>query len=494
MNETVLTRSAIFYIDGSVRPHNPGYIGYGFHGYFYEPSETPVFAGPIWTHTTKGYLRQGESQVGVQWVKPLSYVDAFGSDAEILTNNVAEIKGLLNLMLHLDKSVNDKTLKRVDVYTDSEYLRKSMTEWIVSWERKGWVRQDGQPVSNKEILLKTYNLYKSFKERSVDLNIHWIRSHEGHLGNERADLLAGIGMGHSRARKILRSLVEEPAKGYWKEDIEKHPFLAFRRLYFNSVKEHNVPGRYYMAESSDGEFVLGKPSATAGYSVVFIKKPNYVIELIREQQFKNSLGVNAIMELKMDSVFSSSVYPWISLYGEHCITGTKNSHSMVLVNKAPVTVEKNPTGLSMQALDHIALLEELLNNSLVQTENKILQVGASVVQRFDITNLFFKKVEDKKGVIKFELLPEFVVGYKNMVIDVDLKTDDGTRLVKVPYALGYDCLPRNHLKHLEKEEPYIELLVWTEGSIMRYVTTINCLSGVGIWSHHFANQIVLPSK
>jgi len=486
----LVTQSGVFYVDGSCRPHNPGYIGWGIHGYFYQEVVSKAVVVESFKHTTHGYVNIAhELPQHAQCVIPTEYVDGFGSHSELMTNNVAEIQGLY----HLLKFLEDYKLQVVRVYTDSEYLRTSMTEWCKRWEKNNWLKADGSPVGNRELLEKTYNLLKTLRQTGVDIQIYWIRSHDGHLGNERADILAGIGMNHSQERKIITSIETSVAKGYWKSEPDRNPYIAFSRLYFNSLPEYNQAGIYHLAISSDTDFIIGKPSASMGYSVIYLNEPDQVIEEIKKKQYQHSNGINVIALMKLDSVYSKQVYPWLYKYGPYAMYGQKRDASLYLVDKKPLTLEMNPAGLSLRALEHFAFLEEMLIGFKERDVDLHWLVGAMKITVHDITDKFFNITTDKKGKIKHELLPDFIVGFKNLSLDIEIEHREKMIPVRVPYMLGFDCLPRNNLKYLEDAIPMIYLLTWIDGGIMKYSTIIQSNFGVGIWSNYFANQIVLPS-
>lgn len=85
-----------------------------------------------------------------------------------------------------------ETLKRalpVDLYTDSQYVRQGITEWLNKWKRNGWKTSDKKPVKNAE-------LWRRLDEAASrhDVKWHWVRGHSGHPENERADELARRGI------------------------------------------------------------------------------------------------------------------------------------------------------------------------------------------------------------------------------------------------------------------------------------------------------------
>ena len=85
-----------------------------------------------------------------------------------------------------------EALKRtcqVDIYTDSQYVRKGITEWIHGWKKNGWKTSAKKDVKNRDLWQR---LDDSIARHRV--NWHWVKGHAGHPGNERADALANLGI------------------------------------------------------------------------------------------------------------------------------------------------------------------------------------------------------------------------------------------------------------------------------------------------------------
>jgi ribonuclease HI len=74
---------------------------------------------------------------------------------------------------------------RIDLYTDSTYVMKGITEWMPAWKARGWKTADKKPVKNDD-------LWKQLEEAAShhDIKWHWVKGHSGHAMNERADQLA----------------------------------------------------------------------------------------------------------------------------------------------------------------------------------------------------------------------------------------------------------------------------------------------------------------
>ncbi|HEX2527193.1 MAG TPA: ribonuclease HI [Geminicoccus sp.] len=98
---------------------------------------------------------------------------------DLTTNNRMELMAAIGAL---------ETLKRpmkVDLYTDSVYLRDGITRWIHGWKRNGWKTAARDPVKNEDLWRR---LDEACKRHDVDW--HWLKGHAGHPENERCDRLA----------------------------------------------------------------------------------------------------------------------------------------------------------------------------------------------------------------------------------------------------------------------------------------------------------------
>lgn len=78
---------------------------------------------------------------------------------------------------------------RVTLTTDSEYLRKGITEWLEGWKRRNWKTASRQPVKNADLWQMLDQLVAEHQIRW-----RWVKGHSGHVENERADQLANRGV------------------------------------------------------------------------------------------------------------------------------------------------------------------------------------------------------------------------------------------------------------------------------------------------------------
>jgi ribonuclease HI len=103
------------------------------------------------------------------------------------TNNVMELTAAIQSLKAL------KSPCEVTLVTDSNYVVKGMSEWIFSWKKNGWRTSDKKPVKNIE-------LWTELDEAAARHKVKWkwVRGHDGHAENERADQLANKGIEEGR--------------------------------------------------------------------------------------------------------------------------------------------------------------------------------------------------------------------------------------------------------------------------------------------------------
>ncbi|MCG6657171.1 ribonuclease HI [Halomonas campisalis] len=111
------------------------------------------------------------------------------------TNNRMELMAAIMALRELKRECE------VELWTDSEYLRKGITEWIHGWIKRGWKTAARQPVKNAELWREL--LAETERHR---IHWHWVKGHSGHPGNERADALANEAIDAQRG--VARSTVE----------------------------------------------------------------------------------------------------------------------------------------------------------------------------------------------------------------------------------------------------------------------------------------------
>ena len=97
----------------------------------------------------------------------------------LTTNNRMELMAAIAALEALKRPC------RVDLHTDSQYLRNGITSWITKWKQNGWRTADKKPVKNADLWRRLDTALSNH-----EIRWHWVRGHAGHDINERADALA----------------------------------------------------------------------------------------------------------------------------------------------------------------------------------------------------------------------------------------------------------------------------------------------------------------
>jgi ribonuclease HI len=104
------------------------------------------------------------------------------------TNNRMELTAVIRALESLTRHC------RVQLYTDSQYVQKGITQWIHDWKRRGWRTAGKQAVKNVDLWQQLEALASAH-----EVSWHWVKGHAGHDGNERADALANRGIDELKA-------------------------------------------------------------------------------------------------------------------------------------------------------------------------------------------------------------------------------------------------------------------------------------------------------
>ena len=108
--------------------------------------------------------------------------ELYGGNPET-TNNQMEMQAALEALKHLKDE--DEI---IELYTDSNYLRQGITEWIHKWKKNNWKTAAKKPVANRDLWIEISDL-----NEKMTVEWTWVKGHAGDPGNDRADELANIG-------------------------------------------------------------------------------------------------------------------------------------------------------------------------------------------------------------------------------------------------------------------------------------------------------------
>lgn len=114
------------------------------------------------------------------------------------TNNRMELMAAIQALEALTRGC------AASVTTDSEYLKKGLTEWLPNWKRRGWKTAARKPVKNAD-------LWQRLEAAAMrhDIEWHWVRGHTGHEGNEQADTLANRAIDEMQQRSLTKEAARQ---------------------------------------------------------------------------------------------------------------------------------------------------------------------------------------------------------------------------------------------------------------------------------------------
>ena len=95
------------------------------------------------------------------------------------TNNKMELMAPIKALQEL------KEQQPIEIYTDSQYVKLGITDWIHKWIKNNWQTSKKEPVKNKELWMELYELTKNHEIKWI-----WVKAHAGNALNEQVDLLA----------------------------------------------------------------------------------------------------------------------------------------------------------------------------------------------------------------------------------------------------------------------------------------------------------------
>jgi len=108
--------------------------------------------------------------------------EIYGGDKDT-TNNRMELTAIIKALETLKKQC------KIEIYTDSKYVKDGITGWIFNWKKNNWKTANKKPVKNQELWQKLDELVQKY-----DIEWNWVKGHSGDINNDRADALARKGV------------------------------------------------------------------------------------------------------------------------------------------------------------------------------------------------------------------------------------------------------------------------------------------------------------
>lgn len=474
---------AVFFTDGSAIGRS---VGYGIHGYTYEESDKPISGPQRHIVTNRNYILRSEAKEDTVHARPIEYIDVYVSDRDLETNNQAELLSIIEAM----KIAKQKGVTKLLIHSDSEYAIKGITEYLSTWIKNGFINSQGKPVANKNLWKK----YLATEEQcEFEFEIVKIAAHAGNIGNDCADMLAGIGSMKSLKKIYTRKeVVFTDIVKYWKNQVSKPPLLIYKDICMHSLRTRNVEGTYCLVDPLKDSTNPGKKCNDTGYGVVRMKETDPHIDKVMDYLYskESDMDRSQVLMVHLSNLYSPSIARLIDMYGLEILNDRMVDHVEIIPNRQdrkPIATEYNPPLMIQKAFEFYRELDKILD---IYDEVEIIDgVYSGVVSGYAISftniNSFFYEDKKSKGI---KLLPDLKVGTKNC--NVTATSVDGTSIT-VPMELGRDMPDRNALARLAKENVELYLVVWNPiGKVLRYAVIADIPDGYGIYTNTFTNVIL----
>lgn len=479
----------ILYTDGGCDNGGDKIGGWGIHGYWFTNKPTTSNSGckgfvPTTGGYTKSKLKPNQSKANV-----LAYVDFFSGLTAPTTSNVAELIAMTNAIeLGLVYPV-----KSVTILSDSEYVIKSLTQYIKGWIKRGWVNSTNKPVANKELWIDILESERKLREqlpKPSDLVILKIKGHSGDKGNDTADELATAGAWAIRNRPDIDSanFIVSGVDDYWGAN-SFHALFTETRLMFNPKLVNDVDNLYYQTNlpytgtENKKEQVLCKRVTDLLLSVVKLDEPEPVIEGL-QNYVVNQREYTGVFKTRLDSMKNVDNYQHLEKYpdGRYLIFNDE-LQTVTLPNKVGIFNVINKARLSFKVFSEFDYIKEVM----YAIEGKVS--GYDLVA-IDINDYFYDEVpKGKSGDILINKMKTDIVDSISVPVSIpgypvyDLVLTFG---VDIPSKLGF-----NKFKTLN---PEIKLFINLSGSsYFNYFVHVKVDGGCGLWCAPYSNEILLPN-
>jgi ribonuclease HI len=146
-------------------------------------SVLPAIARPVVIIYTDGACKGNPGPGGWgAWLSCDGHEKELSGGESSTTNNRMELTAVIEALGALKRTC------QITVHTDSQYVRKGITEWIHGWKQRGWLTADRKPVKNADLWQQLDSMASVHH-----IDWRWVKGHAGDPGNERADALANRG-------------------------------------------------------------------------------------------------------------------------------------------------------------------------------------------------------------------------------------------------------------------------------------------------------------
>lgn len=540
-----------FYTDGGARP-NPGAAGYGAHGCYYAPARPKKGMGLNNIRATPfGYMSKKDTEALVETLKdqkispidpaawyggftttnavgglvnpwhdtdigdsanlidiePIEFIDMdFSFGDRDLTNNYAEILAACAVLEFVKTHYEARSCGFVYVQTDSNHVVEGIG-WVDGWRQRGWRTAQGNPVKNLEEWQRLDRLNRELLSMGVLVIFKHVKAHIGNYGNELADRLATGAVARSNdmrendyasAGSVGQTDIS-PAAGYWKTDIETHPFINHPTMFFNTHDKYRQPGIYALGRRTKDFHLQGKRDAQDAYAVVRLMKPIEIADAVMQRQIELDGDGDELYVLHYNRITTPYVYRdwlrWGRLAFYRGRAWLKDLVTLDDVLDTPITRHFRVTGLAYRTGEAIDKLASVLSAAIGYYNKDEAALNADPTVELtvtDITGIFYETKMVKKNkteVETLELRSKYKPGHVSESVKARYNVDGVEGEQSVILTFGIDIPDRNALKRIQEIQPTVYLVTWpgSPHCFLHAVVIIGANGDAGVWCGYYSN-------
>ncbi len=482
--------SAVIYTDGSASP-NPGYGGWGMHGYTYDYNDPITIPQNQKKNilTAEGF-KDAHDLKGLSAYRKKATINGYGSaDIRIVNNNQMELKAIEKALTF----AKDNAFDRLHILSDSQFALNAIGHWYDRWEKNNWLNSKGEPVKLKPQIQEAYKLKQALEE-TCQLSLSYVKGHSNNLGNDAADKLAAKGTWMHRHGKTYEEITIEPVGE--KKSMRYHDFFTKNRWYFFGMDKHPTQrlGDWYIYYNgtmgkgrSDDQFGMHMPDGFI--SIIALREPEPIIEKV--QSIYQSLcpqDYNFVVCGRLDTILTAENYHEIEKDNLELICIDKSNKTLSLPNGKVICAEYNPVHLSYIQMERYERVKDVLASHLYPTwiQEKHLpkltytDITSSLVEAY--TDPKKKKAQTQYRLYQNIVRDNFIKCQINYSTEKDIVRQEGLKLtlrVELPDKVHLAKLIRNHQEKLKISVATYRI----SDSSFGYMTIIEAGDAVGIWTN-----------
>lgn len=484
---------AVIYTDSGMRQNS---TGIGIHGYVYSNVPTKQGTGLKGAYALEtGYSTKDDGSA--KSITVVKYLDGFAGRGTV-TNNEGELSAVEEAL----KIVGEKhpTVKKLTILSDSQYAVRGITEFLPKWVANGYRRADGSEVKNIPAWQSVYNTLKTLQNQpnKPEINIKWVKGHNGDIGNEKADKLATIALLSTKGTSTHTEVTTTPAKGYWTVNVERPVFVTEKSLFVNSSVGIHKRGTYFMSGHKNDDALLDRGIDSGKFAIVELDQPDPILELVIEAQQKRAVNFGGLNLIRLDMVYSRKIYPDLVEYGDKVLyPKAKDSSSLFYISEGVITTktEDDEDSAKTTSRDPVTLeIKPMLKGMRISSAWSAMEDLLYHVKEYKLRPLNDVGLPEARFLLDdiTDQIQELLSTYNEKPVESIFVKGVEQRIELV---INLDIPNINQLRSINKiKDVKYELIRWAECEFLRYAVFISTPEARGIWCGWYSNRTPIKAN